>query len=338
MTKVISPPANEIRTDLLFSDATLAQVKEVYGSALAGIQNAMAAPDVVEIKRLPDRDGEIWIRRLTERGQIEESLGVKQSENDAVKLTQIIAYATGRDFSRDRPTMRTVMPVYNYRFTAMCPPRTNGIFWTFRRRIVVKTTLEECVKRRQMAPELYGKLMSAIKTNKRIAVVGPQSVGKTVFATAILRATAGVYPDTFFVILEDAWEIDLEAPQVLYVSFDESEEGDPGILIPTLVRSGAKSLSFGEISMRADAAIESWGTGVRRTSALTVHGEEAIDAYLRLEQIHKRERREFSRVANQKAVERVVVMDPYGPDGLPRITGMFKPAMLTEEKYDLIAA
>lgn len=135
--------------------------------------------DVVEIKRLPDDDGHIWIRRLTaDKGMVEQPTPFQQSEAEAKVLTQRIAYSYQRTFNEDHPLLKAVMPVYNLRFTAMRTPLTNGHFWTVRRKIALDLTLEDYLAKGQMTQEMYDKILRSIRANHRFAIVAPQSTGK----------------------------------------------------------------------------------------------------------------------------------------------------------------
>ncbi|TAM92215.1 hypothetical protein EPN42_01485 [bacterium] len=309
------------------------EMRQIYRRTLGPIEALLKEPDVVEVARLPDRDGLIKVRRISERGQSESVTEHRQNETDAQRLAQRIAHSTERSFTAERPELRTTMPVYGYRFTALMPPLTRGIYWTIRRRVVIKTTLEEYVAKGQLTNDLYRKIIAAIRGNARFGIVGPQSTGKTVLATAILRATATIYPATFFLIAEDAWEIELDHPLVLYISI--LDEWGLGREIPTILRTGALSVSIGEVTSGADALVEAWMTGVKRTSVLTIHGDAPENAYLRLEQLQHKEGKPVIRIANQKAVTHVLLMDNSGPEGLPRVVGLYRPTHYDESGYFL---
>lgn len=328
--------AEELKLELRKKAKILERVRHVYKKTLGEFASLFEDNEIVEIKRLPDDEkGRIWIRRLTTKGQIEERTTFSQTEIQAQTLVQNVAAAYGHSFDEDHAILRASMPIYDLRFTAFGSPLTTGIFWTVRRRIAIDIRLEDYLKQGQIEEVLYHRVVQAIKANKKIAVVGPQSVGKTVILTALLRKTAEIYPDTFFAVLEDVPEIRIDHPNKVYITTNEEKGYSAGALIPGLMRMGARSLTLGEITTNADAVIEAFTTGIRRTSGFTVHGENAVDAFLRLEQIHAKEGKPFAKTMGQKALDRIIVMDPDGPNGLPMVRSMWRVSSRSESAYNL---
>lgn len=270
----------------------------------------------VEITRNPD--GRVWIKHL---GGVERPLTTQQRFRDASRLCQEIAASGGLDFTPDEPHLEYIVPFHGARFTATMMPIISGVMWRIRKRIAETLYLEDYRNNDQISEPLYKRLLTLIRQNKNLLIVGVQGTGKTTCANAILNTVSTIYPSTRFGILEDTPEIQCVAANRYEMLTCNRLGYTFGRLIPMQLRYGAHSLSIGEIREAALATLEAWRTGTTRTGIATIHGVDEAEGIGRIEEILIKERYEVNPQTIRKAVGGIVVLKPV-ENGLPRITNV----------------
>jgi len=180
-----------------------------------------------------------------------------------------------------RPTLESIIPLYNVRTTAIVPPWTTSPEITFRRPAEKIFTFEEYLQEGRISQELLDKIVSHIEQRSNIVISGSTGSGKTTFTNACIEKMVEFTPNERIYIVEDTPELQCRSPYKtqLYIRKDQAVAA-----IQTALRWTPKRIIFGELRSGEIALelLEAWNTG-HPGNITTIHANSAASTIPRIE-------------------------------------------------------
>lgn len=277
-------------------------------------------------------DKNIWIINGQGKRQRTE---IDQKAIDTDLLIGTIARANGLEATHHSPHVETVLPYNGARFTATLPPLVASPMWAIRKRISKRVELISYINSKTLQAPEYEALDSVIQSGKPIVIVGPQRVGKTTFANAVLAHAAKLFPDSRFGIAEDVPEIQCPAPDRYELLTSRHHGIKYQHLIKMALRYGADSFSLGELREEPSALFDAWSTGTWVTGVTTVHGKTLAEGVNRLRTMYRAEMNgtDLDPEILKDTVGAFVVL-AHAPNGQRRITDVARIKNFTSGGFD----
>ena len=180
-----------------------------------------------------------------------------------------------------RPTLESIIPIFNIRTTAIISPWARNPEITFRRPAIKIYTLEDYVGSGRLTEEQYEKINKHLELRSNIVVSGATGSGKTTFCNALIHRMAELTPDERFYIVEDVPELQCSAERKtqLYIRKEQAVDA-----IQTALRWTPHRIIFGEIRSGEVAVelLEAWNTG-HPGNVTTIHANNAASTITRIE-------------------------------------------------------
>ena len=208
--------------------------------------------------------------------------GVALSPSERMRVINSLSSVVDSPIDKwSRPTLESIIPVYNIRTTAILDPWLASPEITFRRPAERIIPLEEWLDEKRMPKELYDKIVSHIEKRSNIVISGSTGSGKTTFTNACIKKMVEFAPNERIYIVEDTPELQCDSPfkTQLYIRKDQAV-----IAIQTALRWTPKRIIFGEIRSGevANELLEAWNTG-HPGNITTVHADNAASVIPRIE-------------------------------------------------------
>lgn len=252
---------------------------------------ALADPSVIEVMLNPD--GGIWIERA---GCAME----RAAEMEAVRAESLLgtlAAMHGTVVNAERPILEAELPFTAARFCGVLPPIVTAPAFCIRKPAMTRYTLADYERAgiidspsrasvAETAPRTgqAAALRHALRTRQNILIAGGVGGGKTTLTDTLLVEIVAHYAGAQrLLIIEDTRELACAAPNS--IALRTSATVDMTRLVRTAMRLRPDRIIVGETrGPEALAMLKSWNTG-HPGGVTTVHGNDAHDALLRLEQL-----------------------------------------------------
>lgn len=223
-------------------------------------------------------DNTIWIEKAG-IGKI--FTGINVLPEDTLNLIKTLASMEDKEVNFFQPRISTVLPykLEKYRFEGLIPPIQVNPSCTIRKTSKKIIPLEKYIENGFLTLETANLILSYLKENKNILIVGGTNTGKTTFLNALLN-TKIVQKDRLFII-EEVKEIQASSPNKnnveLFPWFDGKEA------LKSSVRYTPERIIFGEIrGAEAFDMLNVFNTG-HGGGICTVHANDCLSALDKLE-------------------------------------------------------
>jgi len=224
-------------------------------------------------------DGRVQVKDFI-KGKYNTEINLSDSERKRI----IYSLASVSDTPIDtwaRPTLESIVPIYNIRTTAILPPWVVSPEITFRKPPDKIFTLEEYITEGRLSQELYDKIVYHIKERKNILISGATGSGKTTFTNACIEKMYEFTPDERLYIVEDVPELQCRSPDKTQLYIRKSQAVDA---VQTAFRWTPNRIIFGELrsGVVAIELLQAWISG-HPGNITTVHADSATAAIPRME-------------------------------------------------------
>jgi type IV secretion system protein VirB11 len=229
---------------------------EALALAMSPIVPFLEDDRVIEI--LLNADGAVWIERI---GTGMSRTDVRMNVQDAFRLIQLVASATGTEVTAAQPSLAALVPRWGARLQAMVPPATVAPVFTMRKPPKVVFTLDDYVRDGIMSEAEADRVRDAVRRRLNILVGGSTGSGKTTLANAILHEIATATSDRVYIV-EDLHELQCSAPNRVQLWVQPGSYSWQRAIMDAL-RSRPDRIIVGEIRDGAATLelIKAWNTG-----------------------------------------------------------------------------
>ena len=213
-------------------------------------------------------DGRLWIKKL---GKPKACVGCIETLQ-AQSIIETAAGFCGFEIHSQQPTLECTLPS-GARFAGQLPPIVPAPTFSIRCPAHTLWSLEDYVRQGILLPYQKSVLISAIRAQQNILVVGGTGSGKTTLCNALVHEMTVQAPHERLCILEDTPEIQCEAEDFIrYVSTDGVSLSD---LLIIVLRMRPDRIIVGEVrGPEAFDLIQAWNTG-HKGGVSTIHANNA---------------------------------------------------------------
>lgn len=203
---------------------------------------------------------------------------------DNETITRIIystASVLGVDIDPNNPIVEGVLPKWKCRVEGILPVRAaSNPMYFIRRPSETIFSLESYVEGNRMSQDKYDLLVEHIKKRSNIVIGGETGSGKTTLLNAVIAKMAEFTPSDRFYIVEDAGEIQCNAPDRVNIW---ASGKDCLKAVATALRCNVSRIIFGELRY-GDVTCEllkAWNSG-HTGGITTVHANSALTMLSRI--------------------------------------------------------
>jgi pilus assembly protein CpaF len=247
---------------------------------LAPVRPLLDDPTVSEL--MINGPDEVWVERSGKLGRSEARF---PSDHALLAVVRGVAQYVGRTIGAEQPILEARLPDGS-RVEALVPPASRGrVIVSIRRFPEVRLTLSALRAQEALTAEVARVLELAVVLKRNVLVAGGTGSGKTSLLNAL---SALIPPDERIVVIEDASELRVQQPHVLYLEARPPDARDRGeITVRQLLRASLRlrpdRIVVGEVRGGEALDLVQAMTSGHGGCLSTVHAAHPLDALHRLE-------------------------------------------------------